>query len=73
VLAGLFASFLPGFVSNPSLSKDIANFSWFIGVSVGGLTYRLLAGTERAVCVPASVVTDPALSTKPGSSAKALS
>jgi NCS1 family nucleobase:cation symporter-1 len=62
VLAGLFASFLPGFVSDPSLSRDFANFAWFIGVLVGGLAYRTLAGSEAQRPLEAQAASAKALS-----------
>jgi cytosine/uracil/thiamine/allantoin permease len=51
VLAGLVLSFLPGFFEEPGIFKDLANFAWFIGAVVGGLAYRVLAGTE-ATAIP---------------------
>jgi NCS1 family nucleobase:cation symporter-1 len=46
VLAGLTLSFLPGFFEDPGILKDVANFAWFTGAAVGGLTYRLIAGQD---------------------------
>ncbi len=39
-------SFLPGFMADPGPFKDLANFAWFIGVIVGGFTYRVIAVKE---------------------------
>jgi NCS1 family nucleobase:cation symporter-1 len=43
VVVGLVMSFLPGFMEHPGPFKDLANFAWFIGVVVGGVTYRIIA------------------------------
>lgn len=40
VAVGLVISFIPAL-------HEVANFSWFIGVFLGGVTYRWLAREER--------------------------
>ena len=40
VAVGLVISFIPSL-------HEVANFSWFIGVFLGGVTYRWLAREER--------------------------